>query len=167
MRFSMFAAVVTGLSMAGCASMTSGTSQTITVNTTPAGAECEFLRQGISIGSIASTPGSLVVRRSKHDITINCSKDGYEDASFYNNSGLAAAVGANIAVDVLLTAGLSSIIDSAQGADNEYESMVTLTLRPEKGTAQAQDAESKPSSDDVADAAEKAPEGAMKPIENP
>jgi len=147
--------------------MTSGTSQTINVSTSPAGAECEFLREGKPIGSIFSTPGSLVVRRSKHDITINCSKDGYEDASFYNNSGLASAVGANIAVDVLLTAGLSSIIDSANGADNEYQSMVTLTMRPEKGTAEAQEAEDKPSPDDVADASEKASAGAMKPIANP
>ena len=116
--------------LGGCASVTGGTSQTIYVNTTPADASCDFLREGQTIGSIPSTPGQVVVRRLKLDITINCSKEGYQDASFYNNSGLSSAVGANIAVDVLLTAGLSSIIDSANGADNEYQDTVNITLTP-------------------------------------
>jgi len=36
-----------------------------------------------------------------------------------------------IAADVFLTADLSSVIDSATGADNKYESPVTITLIPQ------------------------------------
>lgn len=137
LRMKLGVLAVSVVMLGGCASITGGTSQNISVITSPSGATCDFVRQGQSIGSIAATPGSLHVRRSKHDILINCSKDGYEQATFYNNSGLSSAVGANIAVDVLLTAGLSSIIDSANGADNEYQEVVNITLRPKADTVAA------------------------------
>ncbi|HKU65290.1 MAG TPA: hypothetical protein VJQ06_09540 [Rhizomicrobium sp.] len=35
-----------------------------------------------------------------------------------------------MAVDLLLTAGISSIVDSANGADNHYDPAVTLSLTP-------------------------------------
>jgi hypothetical protein len=39
-------------------------------------------------------------------------------------------IGANIAADLILTAGLSSIVDSADGADNKYDSVVNISLVP-------------------------------------
>lgn len=163
--------VVGSLVLAGCASMTGGTSQNITVITSPSEATCDFVRQGQSIGSIARTPGTLHVRRSKHDILINCTKEGYEQATFYNNSGLSSAVGANIAVDVLLTAGISSIIDSANGADNEYQEVVNITMRRK---ADAVTQVSTPSAPAVTPAMETSEagssemaEGGMQPIANP
>lgn len=42
--------------------------------------------------------------------------------------GTSAAIAANVAVDLILTAGLSSIIDSANGADNKYDSVVNVSL---------------------------------------
>lgn len=165
LRSSLGIVAVGSLVLAGCASITGGTSQNITVITSPSEATCDFVRQGQSIGSIPSTPGSLHVRRSKHDILINCTKDGYEQATFHNNSGLSSAVGANIAVDVLLTAGLSSIIDSANGADNEYQEVVNITLRrnSDAPAATSAPAASTPASSDAA----VAPAGGMTPISNP
>lgn len=161
---------VGSLVLAGCASITGGTSQNITVITSPSEATCDFVRQGQSIGSIASTPGSLHVRRSKHDILINCTKDGYEQATFHNNSGLSSAVGANIAVDVLLTAGLSSIIDSANGADNEYQEVVNMTLRRKADAPMPAAAPIAPAASAPANAAAESavePSGSMTPIANP
>lgn len=157
---------VGSLVLAGCASITGGTSQNITVITSPSEATCDFVRQGQSIGSIAATPGSLHVRRSKHDILINCTKDGYEQATFHNNSGLSSAVGANIAVDVLLTAGLSSIIDSANGADNEYQEVVNITLR-RRTDAPAPLAATTPAPENAAAETAAEPAGGMTPIANP
>jgi hypothetical protein len=114
----------------GCASITEGTSQDISVVTNPAGASCIFERQGMNIGTIANTPATLNVPKRKYDITIKCNKAGFQEASYLNHSGLTAVIAANVATDLILTAGLSSIIDSSTGADNKYDSAVNITLIP-------------------------------------
>ncbi|WP_300299699.1 hypothetical protein [Ferrovibrio sp.] len=130
----MHLAAALGMSVAisGCVSVFEGTSQDISVGTNPAGATCSFIREGQSIGTV-QTPGILTVRKSKHDITIKCNKDGYHEASYLNNSGVSGTIAANVVVDILLTAGISSIVDSANGADNKYDSAVNLTLIPING----------------------------------
>jgi hypothetical protein len=123
--------ILLGSQVAACATITGGTTQEIMVTTNPADARCVFEREGQPIGTIESTPGTLLVRRLKEDIMITCEKEGYQTANFHNNSGLnSGAVAANVATDLLLTLGVSSIIDSASGADNQYESSVNLTLAP-------------------------------------
>jgi hypothetical protein len=118
------------LALSGCASITEGTSQDIAVNTNPAGASCVFERQGMNIGTIASTPATLNVPKRKYDILIRCNKPGYQEGTYLNHSGVTAVIAANVATDILLTAGLSSIIDSSTGADNKYDSAVNITLVP-------------------------------------
>ena len=118
------------LSCVGCVSVFEGTSQDIHVATSPASATCVFERQAQNIGTIISTPGVLTVRKNKYDITIKCDKPGYEQAAYNSHSGVSAAIATNIAVDILLTAGIASIIDSANGADNKYDGVVNLTLIP-------------------------------------
>ncbi len=122
--------VLTLLLVSGCATIFDGTSQEITVNTNPSGAACIFTRKGVTIGTIPSTPALLSVQKTKYDITITCNKPGYAEASYLNHSGVSAAIAGNVAADILLTAGLSSIVDSADGADNKYDSAVNLTLSP-------------------------------------
>ena len=117
-----------GMALSGCATLIGdGSSQTISVMSTPAGAICVFYREGQSIGTV-QTPGNLVVSRRKYDITIKCNKPGYDEASYFNKSGLSSMVAGNIAADLLLTGGLSSIVDSASGADNEYTANVVMGL---------------------------------------
>lgn len=117
--------------LTACSAITKGTSQDIFVNTTPAQASCVLKREGLPIAQVASTPGSVHVDKTKHDIVITCDKDGYQTATYYNKSGWETGTGAaGIALDVFVTAGLSSIIDSATGADNKYESPVNITLVP-------------------------------------
>jgi hypothetical protein len=128
-------ALCVGLS--ACASITEGTSQDISVVTNPAGASCVFERQGMNIGTIASTPATLNIPKRKYDVTIKCNKPGYQEASYLNHSGVTAVIAANVATDLLLTAGLSSIIDSSTGADNKYDSAVNITLIPIQATTAA------------------------------
>jgi len=120
-----------GLSLISCSSITQGTSQDIFISTSPGGASCTLEREGVEIAKIANTPGSVNVDKTKHDIEIICSKDGYESATYLNESGWeSASGGAGIALDVFLTLGVSSAIDSATGADNKYEESVYITLAP-------------------------------------
>jgi membrane-associated protease RseP (regulator of RpoE activity) len=119
-----------GLALSGCATVFEGTSQEISVVTNPPGASCSFERQGMQVGTIASTPGTANIRKSKYDIWIKCDKAGFQQAQYLNHSGTTATIAGNVAADLILTAGLSSIVDSADGADNKYDSAVNITLIP-------------------------------------
>jgi hypothetical protein len=126
LAFSRALATLAGLALlSGCASIFEGTTQQISVTTTPAGARCTFWRNGTLISDIAATPGSVTIRKTKDDLTIVCDKRGYGTATYVNHSGLAMATFANI-----LTAGLAWAYDSTRGADNKYEGQVSLALPP-------------------------------------
>lgn len=119
-----------GIAVSGCATIIDGTSQEIAVNTNPTGANCVFYRQGLAIGSVQNAPGILNVKRRKYDIEIKCDKPGYAQATYLNHSGTSAMIAGNIAADLILTGGISSIVDSADGADNRYDPVVNITLAP-------------------------------------
>ena len=126
-----------GLGLLGaCSSIVSGTTQQIMVNTNPAGADCALFRQGNRIATIQNTPGSALVDKTKHDITILCVKPGFEQASFFNKSGVEGATLGNI----ILGGGIGWAIDSASGADNKYQSPVNVTMVPVQPGAPTGDA---------------------------
>ena len=110
--------------LSGCSTIIDGTSQQIAVNTNPSGADCGLYREGVRIGEVANTPGSVLIKKSKHDISVVCVKDGYQQATYFNKSGVAGATFGNI----LLGGGVGWIVDSAAGADNKYDSPVNITL---------------------------------------
>jgi hypothetical protein len=118
---------------AGCSSIIEGTSQEITINTNPAGASCALMREGQPIGSVNPTPGTVLVKKTKYDITVVCDRPGFEQATYLNHSGAAGATVGNI----ILGGGIGWAIDSASGADNKYDSPVNLTMVP-KQTVTAQ-----------------------------
>ena len=118
------------LVLSGCATVFEGTSQEISVVSNPSGATCVFDRQGMEVGRVQNTPGTANIRKSKYDLTIRCNKPGFAEASYLNHSGTTATIGANIAADLILTGGLSSIVDSADGADNKYDGVVNISLVP-------------------------------------
>jgi hypothetical protein len=113
----------------GCSTIVSGTDQDILVNTNPNGAKCELERKGKVIAIVNSTPGTANVSKTKYDILIKCNKEGYENATYINHSGWESGSGAaGIALDVIVTLGASSAIDSMTGADNKYEPAVNINL---------------------------------------
>ena len=131
------ALVAVCVSASACASLVGeGSSQTIAIMTNPSGATCVLMRHGENIGKV-ETPGNIMVKRRKYDIDITCNKPGYAEASYHNKSGLSSMVAGNVAADLLLTGGISSIVDSANGADNEYTGTVVMSLNPLAGTAAA------------------------------
>jgi hypothetical protein len=112
------------VTLSACSSIIEGTSQEIAINTNPSGADCSIEREGMSIGRVNPTPGATTIQKTKHDITIRCNKDGYEEATYLNHSGAAGATFGNILAGGVIGWG----IDSASGADNKYESPVNITL---------------------------------------
>jgi hypothetical protein len=96
------------------------------VNTNPAGADCALNREGTTIAHVAPTPGATTIKMTKHDITIVCTKEGFQEATYLNHSGAAGATFGNI----VLGGGIGWAIDSASGSDNKYDSPVNITLAP-------------------------------------
>src|SRR6516165_1257456 len=124
------------LLLGACSSIIEGTSQEIMVNTNPPGAKCSLNRQGQSIARIDPTPGAATIKKLKYDITIVYNKDGYQEATYLNHSGVAGATFGNI----VLGGGIGWAIDSASGADNKYDSPVNMTLVPDTSVAEDEDA---------------------------
>jgi len=115
----------------GCSSIIEGRSQQLMVNTTPPGAKCTVLRQGIPIGTVNPTPGEVYIEKTKDDITVECEKVGYQKATFLNHSGAPGATWGNIVAGGFIAAdGVSQGIDGT-GADNKYETPMNITLVPE------------------------------------
>jgi hypothetical protein len=118
------------VALSGCVGVFEGASQDITVVANPVGAWCTLEREGMTIGSVARTPGVLTVRKSKYDITVRCYSPGFQTAAYVNHSGVSATVAAKIAADPTFAGGISSIVDSVIGADSTYDSIVNITLIP-------------------------------------
>ena len=121
---------LTGLSfLTACSSIISGTSQVLSINSSPAEASCTLMRNGLPIGQV-KTPGGATVTRTKHNIEVTCKKDGYEDGRAYIKSEVAGATFGNI----LLGGGIGWAIDSSSGADNSYAEVTTVALTPKLAT---------------------------------
>src|SRR5689334_8557970 len=90
------ATAAVGLLVSGCSSVIEGTSQEIMVNTNPAGANCALTREGNVIARVNPTPGAATIKKTKHDITILCDMQGYQQATYLNHSGVAGATFGNI-----------------------------------------------------------------------
>jgi len=122
----LIAGALTAISLGACSTVIEGTSQMIRVETSPPGANCVFTREGQTIASVSSTPGTVKIDKTKYDITITCTKDGYQTATYLNHSGAAGATFGNI----ILGGGVGWAVDSATGSDNKYDSSVLVTLNP-------------------------------------
>lgn len=120
-KFILLAAVA---ALAGCSSIVEGTSQELVINTVPEGANCALIREGQVIGRVSETPGGITIKKSKHDITVECTKKGYQKATYFNKSDVAGATVGNI----ILGGGIGWAIDSANGADNKYTTPMNITL---------------------------------------
>jgi hypothetical protein len=82
--------------LGACSSIIEGTSQKIMVNTNPSGADCAFVREGVSIARVNPTPGAATIKKTKHDMNIVCNLEGYQEAVFWNKSDVAGATLGNI-----------------------------------------------------------------------
>jgi hypothetical protein len=147
MRVSL-AYCATVLVLTGCSTIIEGRSQSIAVNTDPVGATCKFARNGSSLGSVQSTPGSLLIEKTKYDITVTCDKEGYDTATQIDHSGSAGATVGNI-IFGLLGGPIAWGIDSATGADNKYDTPISVTLNQHHAPTQ-QGSDQKPADQSAA-----------------
>jgi hypothetical protein len=135
----MLAGVAVALAavLPGCATITKGGQQTVTVSTDPAGATCNLTRDGKPLAVVNPTPGSIPIEKASGAIAIACKKPGYKDAA----GALAAEFQAWTFGNIILGGIIGIVVDAASGAMHEYPAMVTITLEPESfATVQERDA---------------------------
>lgn len=124
-------AVAILIGLTGCASVLTGHSQKLTLNTDPPGADCMLTRNDLAIGRVNPTPGVITVQRAKDAIRVTCVKEGHQEATYVNKSGFEAAVLGNV-----LIGGLVGVaVDATSGATNKYEEVMNIQLAA-TGTAQ-------------------------------
>lgn len=115
------------LPLGGCATILSGRSQEMTINTAPAGADCDIVRLGKGdLVARVKTPQTITLRKTKHDLRITCTKPGYQETTHLVKSEIEGASWGNI----ILGGGIGWAIDSAGGADNKYARYVNISLPP-------------------------------------
>lgn len=126
-RFAMVSLAATLLQ--GCAAIIDGSHQDIAVNTVPPQADCTFTREGgETAGRVGATPGTATIKKTKKDLTVRCHKDGYQEASYVNESSIDPWFWA----DWIIPGGIIGLgVDWGTGAWNEYKTdLVTLALLP-------------------------------------
>ena len=110
--------------LTGCATILAGKTQTVSIDSNPSGARCELRREGRVIGSVEKTPGAVTITKTKHDIDVICTKEGFGESKAFAESGTEGATFGNIILGGLVGWG----VDSAVGADNKYPEMVAVNL---------------------------------------
>jgi hypothetical protein len=133
------AALAGCLALSACASLTSGTEQTIAVVTAPVtGASCT-LRNANGSWQVPRTPATVTVRRAYGELTIACAAaDGAGSGEATMSSTVAPATYANI---LLMGSVVWAAVDAASGAAFEYPDRITVPLKAAAiATAPAADA---------------------------
>ena len=121
--FAALAALIAASGLSGCATIIDGTTQPVSVNTTPQdGAKCTLKN---SEGTwYLTSPGSTTVHKTKHDMTISCTKDGFTGGEVLARSHFGGATAGNVIAGGVIGIG----IDAASGANYYYDSPISVDL---------------------------------------
>jgi hypothetical protein len=117
-------AALLALGLPACATITTGTNQSIAVATVPAGAACNVTRHGELIGSVPRTPGSVTISKSGHDIAVDCAGPGGSAGAAVIPAGMQAATLGNILIGGLV----GYAVDLGTGAASEYPRGVRIWM---------------------------------------
>jgi len=125
MKLHSLAAIAAAFALAGCATIIEGTTQPVSVNTTPEeGAQCTLVN---SQGTwYVTTPGSTTVHKTKTDLDVTCTKSGFQTGHVVAASHFDATTAANVIAGGVIGVG----VDAASGANFHYDSPIIIPLGP-------------------------------------
>ncbi|HRP95585.1 MAG TPA: hypothetical protein PL143_04990 [Rhodocyclaceae bacterium] len=111
----------------GCASITTGHNQSLSVETRAdgrpvAGAHCKL--ENDKGTWFATSPGTVVVRRSYNDLNVRCEKDGHEPGITAAKSSTKGMAFGNI----LFGGVIGAAVDVGSGAAYDYPSIISVEL---------------------------------------
>jgi len=114
--------------LGGCASVTRGTTETISISSTPSGAEAEI--SGLEAPMTCTTPCAVVAKRNA-DISVAVRKEGYEPQVIQLTKEIPAAGAAGFAGNVIAGGLIGMGVDAATGAATDHKpNPVIVTLQP-------------------------------------
>lgn len=120
-----------------CATITTGSTQGISVISEPASASCSLQREGAIVGVVNPTPGTVQVSKSVRDISVRCTKPGFSAGVTPLPAQFQAATLGNI----LLGGVIGIVVDASSGAMGRYPETVMVNLPAESyGSEQGRDA---------------------------
>ena len=123
----LLAAAIAG-PCAGCASVTRGTTENISISSTPSGATAEVT--GLDIPTACVTPCVVQAKRNA-DITVTVNKEGYEPQIIPLTKEIPGTGTAGFAGNVLLGGLVGMGVDAATGAAMDHKpNPVIVTLQP-------------------------------------
>lgn len=121
--------LVLGVLLAGCATLTTGTTQLVSVNTpNVAGATCTLSSSGIGTVTVV-TPANLPLKKYGEDVAIQCRKECYTDGV----GTLPATVEAMVAGNILAGGFIGLGVDTMSGAINKYPPNIDIAMAPIAG----------------------------------
>jgi hypothetical protein len=119
-------AVAAAAVLAGCATLTKGTSQIIAVDTPGVpGAACTITTQ--SGPQLVNTPGTITLAKGSSALPISCTKECYVTGTSIIPSNAEAMTAGNVVFGGVIGLG----VDAVSGAMNKYPDMVTVAMSPE------------------------------------
>ncbi|MBR0994133.1 PEGA domain-containing protein [Bradyrhizobium japonicum] len=114
--------------LGGCASVTRGTTENISISSTPSGVEAVV--SGMEVPTTCTTPCSVVVKRNA-DISITFQKEGYEPQVVPLTRDIPTAGAAGFAGNLLLGGVVGMGVDAATGAATDHKpNPVIVTMQP-------------------------------------
>ena len=116
------------VALGGCASIVRGTTENISIASTPSGAQADIA--GLDIPTACVTPCVVLSKRSA-DLTVTISKDGYEPQIVPLAKEVAGTGAAGFAGNLLLGGLIGAGVDAYNGAAMDHKpNPVIVTLRP-------------------------------------
>lgn len=128
MNLQATAAVLAAVTLSACASVTRGTTESISIASTPAGAVADVT--GLEAPFACQTPCAATVNRNA-DVTITISKEGYAPQVIPLTRDISGGGGAGFAGNILLGGVVGMGVDAATGAATDHHpNPVVVTLQP-------------------------------------
>lgn len=110
----------------GCATVIKGETQTVSVTSPPVeGARCALFTADRYYGDVL-TPGAITIPRSRHDVSVICTKRGFKDASATLSSQFNFVTFGNAVIGGMT----GVIIDATTGANDSYDHEIEIPMEP-------------------------------------
>jgi PEGA domain len=120
--------VALAAAVGGCASVTRGTTENISITSTPSGAEATI--SGLDVPTACVTPCAIVAKRSA-DISITFAKPGFETEVVTLTKEVPATGAAGFAGNVLAGGLIGMGVNAATGAAQDHKpNPVIVTMKP-------------------------------------
>ena len=120
--------VALGVMLGGCASVTRGTTENISISSTPSGVEA--MVSGLEVPTTCTTPCAVVAKRSA-DITITFEKEGYQSQTVQLTKEVSGTGAAGFAGNILAGGLIGMGVDAATGAATDHKpNPVIVTMQP-------------------------------------